>query len=82
MIKKPEKIEVDDVDIWIRQHNVCPNGVIGVDWNANIGFGRWEMIMDENGIPHIHSEGLDSKTSKDFSKLILQAILDKAIVDY
>lgn len=56
-------------------------GVLGVDWSSPMGWGRWEMIMDENGKPHIYSEHMDKDDAKDFSKAILMRLLEEAVVE-
>ena len=57
------------------------HGVLGVDWSSPMGWGRWEMIMDENGKPHIYSEHMDKDDTKDFSKAILARVLEDAIIE-
>lgn len=86
LILKPDTIAIDSTDIWLNKDfdGSLPGikfGVLGVDWSGSHGFGRWEMILDENGIPHIYTECMDKDQSKEFSKAILQNILDKAIIE-
>ena len=81
--KKSEKL-VDSVDIWINKDanlEVIKDGVLGADWSGYNGCGRWQLILDANGIPHIYTEHMDNDTNRDFSEAILKAILDKAIIE-
>lgn len=86
MLEKPATCTIDDIDVWINRDRTSEYaslhcGVLGVDWAGSYGFGRWELILDEEGIPHIYTEHMDKNDSKEFSKKILQAILDKAIIE-
>lgn len=67
--------------IWIRQHEVCPNGVIGIDWSSAAGFGRYELIMQEDGTIHAYTEHMDSKEDKKFTKAILEKLLEKIVIE-
>lgn len=85
-IIKPDKCTVDTVDIWINKssnidYQHIKYGVLGVDWCGSYGFGRWELVLDSEGIPHIYTEHMDKQDSKEFSKAILMKILDEAIIE-
>lgn len=72
-------LEIDD--IWIRVHEYCPNGVIGIEWSANIGFGRYELVLGDDGKFHAYTEYLDNNEDKNFTKAILNALIDKIVVE-
>jgi hypothetical protein len=68
-------------DIWIRVHEYCPNGVIGIEWSANIGFGRYELALGDDGKFHAYTECMDKGEDKEFTKMILNALVDKIVVE-
>lgn len=72
-------IQIDD--IWINKTEHAPNGVLGINWSGNPGWGEWIMILDESGIPHINTEHMDIQTDKRFTKALLKALLERMIVD-
>lgn len=78
-----DNIEVDIEAAWAnRIDKYCPYGVLGIDWSAEgIGFGRLELIFDENGKAHIQSEHMDSNDDKRFTKAVLMKLIDEAIVE-
>ena len=80
------KATVEAVDAWINKSDdeklACiKNGVLGVDWVGSHGWGRWEMILDSEGIPHIYTEHMDVQEDKSFSKAVLIKLLDEAIIE-
>lgn len=80
--KEPAKPRgIDEVRVWIRQHDICPNGVIGFDWAGSPGCGRYELIMDENDKLHAMSEYMDKGEDKNFLKIILDKVIEDIIVD-
>ena len=68
-------------EIWIAKHEHCPNGVIGIEWSGAAGFGRYELILDDNGKLHAHSECMDSNNDKRFIKKLMELLADEAIID-
>lgn len=86
-IKKIKKAPtVETVDVWANRSDDpkmehIKYGCLGVDWSGSYGWGRWEMIMDEKGLPHIYSEHMDKGGDKEFSKAILNKVLEVAIVE-
>ena len=77
-------MEIKDLsidDIWIRVHEYCPNGVICIEWSANIGFGRYELVLGDDGKFHAYTEYMDKDEDKEFTKIILNALVDKIIVE-
>lgn len=80
--KEPVKSKrLDEVRVWIRQHEVCPNGAIGFDWAGSPGIGRYELIMDENDKLHAMSEYMDKGDDKNFLKIILDKVIEDIVVD-
>lgn len=71
-------LEIDE--IWIRQHERCPDGIIGINWSSDAGFGQYELIM-ENGTLHAMSEHMDNNQDKKFIKALLEKLLDKIVID-
>lgn len=78
-MRKIENLTIDR--IWIRQHDVCPNGVIGIDWSANIGFGQYVLVMGDDGKLHADSECMDRGENKEFIKALLNKMVDEIIVE-
>ncbi len=68
-------------EIWIAKHDVCPNGVIGIEWSGDPGFGRYELILGDDGKLHAMTEHMDIPTQKMFSRDILNAILRDIVID-
>lgn len=82
MRKDNKEYVITDADIWINRNENCPDGVIGVDWVCpQVGFGRWEMILDKDGVPHIYTEHMDIQNDKAFSETILKKILEVAVIE-
>lgn len=85
-INNSRSFTIDTIDVWANRSD-DPNmshikhGVLGVDWAGSPGWGRWEMVMDEDGVPHIYTECMDSQEDKAFSKAILEKLLDVAIIE-
>lgn len=78
-MRKIENLNIDE--IWIREHELCPNGVIGIEWSANIGFGRYELILGDDGMLHAYTECMDRGEDKEFTKAIFAKLADKIIVE-
>jgi hypothetical protein len=77
-------MEITDLnidEIWIRVHEYCPNGVIGIEWSANIGFGRYELILGDDGKFHAYTEYMDQGEDKRFTEAILKALINKIVVE-
>ena len=73
------KVEINEV--WIAKHEYCPNGVIGIDWAGEEGFGRYELILEDDGKLHARTEYMDSDKQKLFSRDVLNAILRDIVID-
>lgn len=76
---KIEDLSIDD--IWIRVHEYCPNGVIGIEWSANIGFGRYELVLGDDGKLHAYTEYMDKGEDKAFTEMILKALVNKIVIE-
>ena len=77
-------MEIKDLsidEIWIRVHEYCPHGVIGIEWSANIGFGRYELILGDDGKFHAYTEYMDKGEDKAFTEMILKVLVDKIVVE-
>jgi hypothetical protein len=79
--KRLGRRNLDINEIWIRQHELCPNGVIGIEWSGAPGFGRYELILGDDGKLHAMTEHMDIPTQKMFSRDILNAILRDIVIE-
>lgn len=78
IIENPD-ITIDEV--WPVSTEICPNGGIGVDWTARIGWGQWTLYWGEDGKLHADTECLDNNENKLFTKAILHALVDEIVID-
>ena len=78
-MRKIENLTIDE--IWMNKHEICPHGVIGIEWSANIGFGRYELILGDDGMLHAYTECLDRGEDKEFTKAILEKLVEKIVVE-
>ena len=79
-MRKIENLTIDEV--WINRHpEACPNGVLGIEWSANVGFGRFEIILDDKGVPHALTEYMDKGEDKAFTEAILAELLKIIVID-
>ena len=77
-------MEIKDLnidEIWICVHECCPNGVIGIEWSANVGFGRYELILGDDGLFHAYTEHMDKCEDKRFTEAILKELINKIVVE-
>lgn len=74
-------LEIDD--IWANRHEqYAPRGVIGIEWSApNCGFGQYIMRVGEDGLLHADSEYMDKGDDKQFTKLLLELLFNKIVID-
>ena len=78
-MRKIENLSIDDIRI--RQHEVCPNGVIIIEWSANIGWGRYDLVLGDDGMLHAYTECMDRGEDKEFTKMILDKLVEKIVVE-
>lgn len=53
--------------------------VLGIDWDCNLGWGRYELFFEEDGTKIIAtSEHMDSNDNKDFLRALLEKVCDMA----
>ena len=78
-MRKIENLNIDE--IWIHEHELCPNGVIGIEWSANIGFGRYELVLGDDGMLHAYTECMDRGEDKEFTNAILEKLVEKIVVE-
>lgn len=80
-IFKGEKINLSISEVWVNRNEHCPSGVIGIDWASDIGRGRFEMIIGEDGKLRTSTECMDKGDDKSFSKAILNKLLDLIVIE-
>ena len=89
--KKFDKSTLEICEIWANRykpHDYHPvehpdpdkeTQVLGIDWDCNLGWGRYELFFKENGTKIIAtSEHMDSNDNKDFLRALLEKICDMA----
>ena len=77
-IKDPH-IEIERV--WPVSTKVVPNGGIGIDWSADIGFGQFTLHWGEDGKLHAYTECMDKGEDKLWTKLMLMKLADEIVID-
>lgn len=78
-MRKIENLSIDE--IWMNKHEICPNGVIGIEWSSNIGWGRYELILGDDGLLHAYTECMDRGEDKEFTQAILEKLVEKIVVE-
>lgn len=66
-----EDIKIFDVDLF-----VVKNG-LQINWWANIGFGQYNLIADEDNKLKGYSESMDQGEDKEFLKLLIEKVIEK-----
>ena len=79
MNKKIENLSIDE--IWINRHDVCPNGVLGINWSANIGWGELVLRLGDDGLLHAYTEHMDKGEDKSFTRTVLLELLNYIVID-
>ena len=75
----PSTLEVYEVSP-VSTEVVLDGGIIA-SWTANIGWGEYTLYWGEDGKLHADTEHLDSHDSKNFTKAIFAALVDKVVID-
>lgn len=74
-----ETLSIDNIEFW-GEHKGNKGG-IRVSWSANIGFGTYDLFKSKDNELLAATESMDNE-QKEFSKLILQKLLEKVkIID-
>lgn len=74
-----KNLEIDK--ILITKTSTCPNGIICIDWSANVGFGEYTLVLEKDGMLHAYTENMDNGENKEFSKAILTELLNKIVIE-
>ena len=87
--KKFDKSTLEICEIWanrFKPHDYVPSEhpdsdkeiqVLGIDWDCNLGWGRYELFLKEDGTKTVAtSEHMDSNYNKDFLKKKKKKICD------
>ena len=72
-------VKIDEV--WPVSTEIHPNGGIGIDWSADIGFGQFILHWGEDGKLHAYTECMDKGEDKVWTKLMLTKLVDEIIID-
>ena len=77
-VAKLKNLEIDEV--WMNRTDNCPRGVIGIEWSCSeMGFGRYELIVREDGKITAETECMDSQDDLRFTNAILDAFKNYVI---
>lgn len=71
-------LKIDEVRIF--QNERCPHGAIKIIWSANIGFGEYVLLNNEDGSITGDSEMMDSNEDKKFISRLLQLLVEKIVI--
>lgn len=73
-----------NMDCWANRfsHEGKEIQVFGIDWDdERYGFGRFEILIDENGKPHLETECMCSNEDKKFAYELMKKLIDIAEVE-
>ena len=60
----------------------CPRGGILVSWVAqHVGFGEWALYWGDDGKLHADTECMDQDEHKEFTRAIMNALVEKIVID-
>lgn len=60
----------------------CPKGGVLVSWSApNVGFGEWALYWGGDGKLHADTEYMDQGEDKEFTRAIMNALVDEIVID-
>lgn len=81
----PRKLSVDGINlsvdnVEIFKNKATPHGTIRISWSSDIGFGQYELTLDENGIINADSECMDTNNDKSFLKKLLELLTENAVI--
>lgn len=77
-----DNIRIDDFWVSRKNHSKEEFQVIGIDWtDKRYGFGRFEIVIDEDGGIYLCTESMCHGNDKEFAYELMAALIDKAIVD-
>ena len=67
--------------IWPVSTKLYPNGGIGIDWSADIGFGQYVLYWGNDGKLHADTECMDSGEDKRWTRAMLMKLVDEIVID-
>jgi len=70
---------LDDVEIFLNER--CPNGAIRLSWSGNMGFGQYDIIINDDKTISARTECMDSNDDKDFTKQLFKLLIDKINIE-
>lgn len=73
-----QSLQIDEVRIF--QNERCPHGAIKILWSANIGFGEYVLLNNEDGSITGNSELMDSNEDKKFITRLMQLLVEKIVI--
>lgn len=73
-----QSLQIGEVRIF--QNERCPHGAIKILWSANIGFGEYVLLNNEDGSITGNSELMDSNEDKKFITRLMQLLVEKIVI--
>lgn len=73
-------LRIDAVHIFKHEH--CPNGGIRIEWSGDIGFGQYDLVLEEDGKFHADSEHMERTEDKYFSKELFRLLHELIVVEH
>jgi hypothetical protein len=73
----PDKINLQISKIEIAVNKLCPKGCMRISWNSDIGFGQYDLILQEDGSIKGDSEYMDINEDKAFISELMKLFVDK-----
>lgn len=77
-------LKISDMEVYppltTKEGKFIHNGCMRLFWDADIGFGQYDVWLNENGEWCGDSENLDSQEDKDFAKKLLELVVEKLII--
>jgi len=72
-----DKINLQISKIEIAVNNLCPKGCMRISWNSDIGFGQYDLILQEDGAIKGNSEYMDNNENKEFISELMKLFIEK-----